>query len=134
MDAGRDQRRSERVFLKSALRVNINSIGSDFLYNLESDNISTKGFFLKSDSPGRFPFTSKSIIEVNIEIERNKKVISFLAKMIRKLSVEEAEAEGATPGIAILLIQISGADKKSLENFVYERLEKLDQETSQGAA
>ena len=61
---GRENRKVKRVKLEEPLKVVIGSIGGDIRYDLVTYDISDTGFFLRHQSPGRFPFSPSSILEV----------------------------------------------------------------------
>lgn len=114
---GREQRRTVRALLKKNLHVTIRSIGSDIQYDLECRDISNRGFFIEFESPGRFPFSLSSIMEVWIELEPGKKIF-FNARMVRIVHPEEALAQGLRAGIAVRVVQIDPADESTLRAFV----------------
>ena len=78
----RDNRRIIRVIIKDSLKVVLGSIGSVIRYTMETKNLSSNGFFLNFEKPGRFPFISSSIIEIWLELEKDS-VIFFNGKVAR---------------------------------------------------
>jgi hypothetical protein len=113
---GKNRRIHTRVFLKKPLRVRLASIGGLVSYQMETSDISHAGFFLDFDRPGRFPFTSESILEVWLALPENK-TIFFNGKMAR-LVLPPDEGKQKETGIAIRIIQISAADEKLLAQFI----------------
>ncbi len=120
-----EHRRNARLVLTKPLHVILGSIGSDVRYELETKDISSKGFFLESDQPGRFPFIPSSIMEIWLEIEPNE-VIFFNCKMSRVLLPEEAENLNESPGIALRIIQIEPEEEKRLTEFLNKKLDEVE--------
>ncbi len=123
---GREHRRNARLILEKPLHVILGSIGSDVHYDLETKDLSTKGFFLESDQPGRFPFTPSSIIEVWLEIAPDD-VVFFNGKISRIIFPEEAETINETAGIAMRIIQIEADEEKRLGEFLAKKLGEMEQ-------
>lgn len=113
----KENRRNVRVDLPRPLRVVMGSIGSEMRYELQTSNISVNGFFLAFDSPGRFPFTPASIMEVWMELEKGS-TIFFNGKMARVVYADDASAKESGPGIAIKIVQIDAQNDKVLRDFV----------------
>ncbi|MBI2601582.1 MAG: PilZ domain-containing protein [Deltaproteobacteria bacterium] len=114
---GREHRRTLRISLQKPLQVIIGSIGSDVRYDLETRDISTRGFFLEFEKPGRFPFTSSSIMEIWLELSPGDSIF-FNGKMARVVLPAEAESQGTNPGIAVRIVQIEPEEEKRLADFV----------------
>lgn len=121
---GREHRRTLRVALEKHLHVLMGSIGSDVRYDLETRDISTRGFFLEFEKPGRFPFTSSSIMEIWLELAPGN-TIFFNGKMARIVFPEEAENQGTSPGIAVRIIQIEPEEEKKLADFVLVKEDEI---------
>ena len=117
MAVGREGRRVRRVTLQEPLRVTMGSIGSGLRYELQTRDVSSNGFFLEFAKPGRFPFTSSSIMEVWLDLENFGRIF-FNGKMARVVFPEDKAAELFGPGIAIRIIQIGLDDEKSLLDFL----------------
>jgi hypothetical protein len=113
----KENRRNVRVDLPRPLRVVMGSIGSEMRYELQTSNISVNGFFLAFDSPGRFPFTPASIMEVWMELEKGN-TIFFNGKMARVVYSDDASAKESGPGIAVKIVQIDAQNDKILRDFV----------------
>lgn len=124
MASNREQRRQVRVILEQPLEVVLGSIGSDVRYNLSTRNLSNSGFFLDFARPGRFPFTTSSIMEIWLTLEPGK-TIFFNGKMVRAVYAIEEEAKETGPGIAIRIIQIEPDQQALLNEFISSRLDDL---------
>ena len=116
---GRENRRTQRIVLKTPLSVVMGSIGSTMRYDMKTRNISTNGFFLDFEKPGRFPFTPSSIMEVWLELEP-KVTIFFNGKMARVVYPEDVKPNDTTggPGIAIKIVQIDKDNENTLREFI----------------
>jgi hypothetical protein len=121
----KEPRRNARLHLESALHVIMGSIGSDVRYNLETKDVTSKGFFIESKQPGRFPFTASSIVEVWLEIDAGT-AIFFNGKISRVIFPEEAETLDEEPGIAIRVIQIEPEEEKRLAEFLNKKLDQME--------
>ncbi len=121
-----EKRRVRRASLTKPLRVVLGSIGSDTRYDLLTYNVSVNGFFLNFERPGRFPFTSASILEVWLEID-SKTTVFFNGKVARVVKKEDIQGNEGNTGIAIKIVQISREDDDALRRFVNKSLE--DQES-----
>ncbi len=119
--ANREQRRQVRVNLEQSLAVELGSIGSEIRYNLTTHNISNNGFFLDYARPGRFPFSSSSIMEIWLKLAPET-TIFFNGKMTRVVSSIEEESKETGPGIAISIIQIEPDQQALLTDFISKRL------------
>jgi hypothetical protein len=118
----REQRRQVRVVLEEPLAVVLGSIGSDVRYSLTTRSLSNGGFFLDFPRPGRFPFSSSSIMEIWLSVETDK-TIFFNGKMVRAIYVIDEEAkETGGPGIAIRIIQIEPDQQAILTEFISKKL------------
>lgn len=120
--SARENRKVQRVELKQPLRVKLRSIGSQMSYELATRNISYTGFFLEFASPGRFPFTRSSIMEVWLEVGSNETVF-FNGKMARV--VNKGEEGSSRPGIAIRIVQIDKDNEDKLRQFIDEKSAEL---------
>lgn len=116
----KDFKRQTSLNQDKALNVIIGSIGSDIRYDLETKDVTTKGFFLNSDQPSRFPFTISSIVEVWLELESNNFVF-FNCKIAKITTIEEAETSGESPGIFFRTIQIDSEEENKLNKFLEQR-------------
>lgn len=121
----KEPRRNARVQLEKALHVIMGSIGSDVRYDFETKDVTTKGFFLESKQPGRFPFTASSIVEVWLEIEPGN-IVFFNGKISKVVFPEEAESIGEPPGISIRIIQIDPDEEKRLGECLNKMLDKIE--------
>lgn len=122
----KEPRRNARLQLEKALHLIMGSIGSDVRYDLETKDVTIKGFFLESKTPGRFPFTSASIVEVWLEIEPTN-IVFFNGKIARIILPEEAEALEEPPGISIRIIQIEPEEEKKLADFLNKKLDQIEE-------
>jgi PilZ domain len=133
MDEGkRENRKMVRLILPSPLKVTIGSLGGDIRYDLETHNLSYTGFFLDFQKPGRFPFTSASIMEVWIELEKGQKIF-FNGKMVRKVMPGEPGSEITGPGIAIQIIQMETATENQLKSFIDRTLLEISKAANKSA-
>ena len=117
----RENRKRKRILLENPLKVTMCSIGAQVKYELKTRNISYGGFFLSYDSPGRFPFTPASIMEVWLELSDDLTVF-FNGKMARVVYPGDSmEAETGT-GIAIRIVQIDHQTEIALREFIDDML------------
>ncbi len=114
---GRENRRNLRLKLKDPLRVIMGSIGAEVRYDLQTRDISNKGFFLDFEAPGRFPFTPSSIMEVWLELEEGNSIF-FNGKMARVVYPTDNAAQESGPGIAVRIVQIEREQEKALLDFI----------------
>lgn len=128
-----DNRRENRVTLKSPLKVVMGSLGTEIRYNLVTKDISTSGFFLAFEKPGRFPFTSESIIEVWLELD-DRTSIFFNGKMARIVLPSDDDATRTGPGIAVRIVQIERNDDKLLKDFIRAAVQEMSDTQQQEAA
>lgn len=120
MQHKRENRKVNRIILEHPIPVKMCSIGAQVKYELLTRNVAQTGFFLEFASPGRFPFTPASIMEVWLEIEENNPIF-FNGKMARVVrSGDPKEAEFGT-GIAIKIVQIDGANEARLRQFLDQK-------------
>lgn len=127
MTTSRDNRRVIRIILTDPCKVVIGSIGNNIRYEMITQNISSTGFFLKFDKPGRFPFGVSSIMEVWLELEPGN-TIFFNGKLARKVNKgDPSEAETGT-GIGIRIVQISKDHEDSLRKFIEKRASEEESE------
>ena len=132
MGSRRENRRVVRLKLGAALRVVMGSIGADVRYDLLTRNISTTGFFLDFEKPGRFPFTAASIMEVWLELEPGNSIF-FNGKMARVVYPNDPQAVETGPGIGIRIVQIDAKNDATLREFIDRKLLE-QQDKSEGAA
>ena len=133
MAVPRENRKKNRLKLSDPLRVIMGSIGSDVRYDLQTRDLSYTGFFLDFESPGRFPFTPSSIMEVWLELEEGN-TIFFNGKMARVVYPTDNMARDTGPGIAIRIVQIDSKFEKSLIEFIKRRLDDEEEESDSGAS
>lgn len=117
--AVRENRKVQRVELSQPLRVKLRSIGSQMSYELATRNISYTGFFLEFASPGRFPFTRSSIMEVWLDLGPSDTVF-FNGKMARV--VNKGDEGHSSPGIAIRIVQIDKDNEDKLRRFIDDKI------------
>lgn len=130
MSSGRkDTRKNGRIKLKSALRVVMGSLGADIRYDLLTRNISHTGFFLDFEKPGRFPFTTASIMEIWLELEPGN-TIFFNGKMARVVFPNDEAAKETGPGIAVRIVQIDAKGEKSLFDFLDRKGKEINDNSS----
>jgi len=129
----KEPRRNARLLMDKALHIIMGSIGSDVRYDLETKDVTSKGFFLESKTPGRFPFTTSSIVEVWLEIEPGNTVF-FNGKISRILLPEEAESLGEPSGIAIRVIQIEPEEEKKFGDFLNKKLDQMEEAEDRNAS
>jgi hypothetical protein len=126
MSARKESRKNNRVKLGSPLRVVMGSIGADVRYDMVSRNISHTGFFLDFEKPGRFPFTSASIMEIWLELEEGN-TIFFNGKMARVVYPSDEAAKETGPGIAVRIVQIDSKNEKALFEFLDRKIRELQE-------
>lgn len=117
MTSPRENRKVQRVILKEPLKVVLCSIGAEVKYELTTRDVSNTGFFLEFDSPGRFPFTPSSIMEVWMQLSVQRSIF-FNGKMARVV-IETEDGRGS--GIAVRIVQIDKENEDLLLQFVHER-------------
>ena len=118
MTTGRkESRRYSRLRLSEPLKVLMGSIGANVRYDLETRNISHTGFFLDFESPGRFPFTAASIMEIWLELEPDNGIF-FNGKMARVVYPGDGAAAETGPGIAVRIVQIDSKNERALHEFI----------------
>ncbi len=117
MSSKKDNRKVGRVKLEHPLKVVIGSIGADVRYDLLTKDISPNGFFLDFESPGRFPFTQASIMEIWLTLTATQ-TIFFNGKMAR--TVYPSNAADSSPGIAVKIVQIKPEHEQMLLDFITE--------------
>ena len=132
MGTRRENRRVIRLKLGAALNVVMGSIGADVRYDLLTRNISTTGFFLDFEKPGRFPFTAASIMEVWLELETGNSIF-FNGKMARVVYPNDPQAIETGPGIGIRIVQIDTKNDGILREFIDRKLSE-QQDKNDGAA
>lgn len=120
---GKENRRHQRIRLDAPLKVVMGSMGSTVRYDLMTKDISSTGFFLAFDKPGRFPFTPSSIMEVWMEMEEGK-TIFFNGKMARIVNPGDPAAADMGPGIAIRIVQIDKENTTLLEDFLTKKIKE----------
>jgi hypothetical protein len=106
-----------RLILDQPLSVSISSLGADVRYDLHTRNVSYTGFFLDFEKPGRFPFTTASIMEIWIELEAGNRIF-FNGKMVRRVMPGEPGSEITGPGIAVRIIQMDSKTEHQLKEFI----------------
>lgn len=129
MTGRKESRKTGRLKLEQPLRVVMGSIGADVKYDMVSRNISHTGFFLDFEKPGRFPFTTASILEVWLELEPGN-TIFFNGKMARVVFPGDDRARDTGPGIAVRIIQIDAKNEKVLFDFIDRKLKELPEKKS----
>lgn len=118
MTAGKkENRRNIRIRLDASLKVVMGSMGSTVRYDLMAKDISSTGFFLAFDRPGRFPFTPSSIMEIWMELEADK-TIFFNGKMARIVKPDDPAAQLMGPGVGIRIVQIDKENETRLKEFL----------------
>lgn len=117
MSSKKENRKVQRVKLRTPLKVSMGSIGAQVRYDLETRSVSVNGFFLEFEKPGRFPFTPASIMEVWLELEPDN-TIFFNGKMARVVHPGDVAANDTGPGIAIRIVQIDRDNEAKLRDYV----------------
>ena len=113
----RENRKMVRLILDQPLSVSISSLGADVRYDLQTRNVSYTGFFLDFEKPGRFPFTTASIMEIWLELEAGNRIF-FNGKMVRRVMPGEPGSEITGPGIAVRIIQMDSKTEHQLKEFI----------------
>lgn len=121
MERNRENRRNGRVVLEQPLKVVMCSLGAQVKYQLMTRDVSSTGFFLEFDSPGRFPFTMASIMEVWMELDEAT-TIFFNGKLARIVHQEDVHALENGPGIAIHIVQIDKKNEVELNRFISHKM------------
>ena len=124
----RENRKMVRLLLEQPMAVSIGSLGADVRYELQTRNISYTGFFLDFEKPGRFPFTSASIMEIWIELEKDNRIF-FNGKMVRKVMPGEPGSEITGPGIAVRIIQMDTKTENRLKEFIDRKVAEKQEKT-----
>jgi hypothetical protein len=124
----RENRKMVRLLLEQPMAVSIGSLGADVRYELQTRNISYTGFFLDFEKPGRFPFTSASIMEIWIELEKDNRIF-FNGKMVRKVMPGEPGSEITGPGIAVRIIQMDTKTENRLKDFIDRKVVERQEKT-----
>jgi hypothetical protein len=122
VEGRRENRKLVRLIMDHHVRVSIGSLGSDVRYELQTKNISYTGFFLDYEKPGRFPFTSSSIMDISIQLSKDLK-IEFNGKMVRRVMPGEPGSEITGPGIAVKIVQIDTKTEQKLKDFIDRTIE-----------
>ncbi len=130
MSVRKDSRKVGRLKLSEHLKVVMGSLGSDVRYDMWSKNISHTGFFLDFDRPGRFPFTTASIMEIWLELEPGN-TIFFNGKMARVVFPGDAAAADTGPGIAVRIVQIDSKNEKVLFDFIDRKFKEIEAKKAQ---
>ncbi len=120
----KESRKVGRLKLKEQLKVVMGSLGSDVRYDMGSRNLSHTGFFLDFEKPGRFPFTTASIMEIWLELEPGN-TIFFNGKMARVVFPNDAAAAETGPGIAVRIVQIDTKNEKALFEFIERTFKEM---------
>tara|TARA_B100001094_G_scaffold316585_1_gene358007 strand:+ start:688 stop:1077 length:390 start_codon:yes stop_codon:yes gene_type:complete len=113
----RENRKVRRILTEQPLQVTVCSIGAQVKYELTTSNISYSGFFLSFDSPGRFPFTPASIMEVWLHLSENL-MIFFNGKMARVVYPGDPMESETGTGIAIRIVQIDAKTDAALREYI----------------
>lgn len=124
MSGRKESRRNGRLKLIEPLRVVMGSLGADVRYDLLTRNVSHTGFFLDFEKPGRFPFTTASIMEIWLELEAGN-TIFFNGKMARVVFPNDEAAKDTGPGIAVRIVQIDSRNEKALFEFLDRKHKEL---------
>lgn len=133
MSQGRkESRKVGRLKLTEQLKVVMGSMGSDVRYDMGTRNLSHTGFFLDFEKPGRFPFTTASIMEIWLELEPGN-TIFFNGKMARVVYPTDPQAADTGPGIGVRIVLIDAKNEKSLFEYI-DRKFKEKQEKANNVA
>jgi hypothetical protein len=124
----RENRKVGRVILSEPLRVVMCSIGAQVRYELVTQNISFSGFFLQFDSPGRFPFTPASIMEVWLVLD-HETTLFFNGKMARVVHHGDPTESETGTGIAIQIVQIDKKNDEILRDFIESKHQEQREKT-----
>lgn len=117
-DAKKPLPRSERQVPSSPYSVTVRSIGSvggQFQYPVQATDLSETGLFLYFDTPEKFPFNPKSILEVWVSVEDVPEPIFFNGKIARTVW---SDTDHGQPGIAIRIIQIDEANRSAYDQLL----------------
>ena len=115
----KENRKIFRVRLDDPLEVEVASIGSPLRYELVTQDISLRGFFLEFEAPARFPFLRSSILEVWLKMPSGEKLF-FNGKIARVVHSVESSGD-MRKGIAISIVQITSDVKDVLQRFIAEK-------------
>ncbi|MBC61894.1 MAG: hypothetical protein CMP11_05505 [Zetaproteobacteria bacterium] len=113
-----------RVMIKRPVEIVLCSIGSDVTYDLSSKNLSAHGFFIEFDEPGRFPFTTSSLLEVWIKISDEQTV--FFNGKIDRIAKKDETSDILATDIYVEIVQITAQDQEMLKNFISENTDNID--------
>jgi len=125
----KESRRNGRIKLGEPLRVVMGSLGADVRYDLATRNVSHTGFFLDFEKPGRFPFTTASIMEIWLELEPGN-TIFFNGKMARVVFPNDEAAKETGPGIAVRIVQIDAKNEKALFDYLDRKIKERDEKAN----
>lgn len=115
-DARKPLPRSERQVPAAPYSVTIRSIGGQFQYPVMATDLSETGLFLYFDTPEKFPFNPKSILEVWITVDQDPRPIFFNGKIARTVWSKEGDSDH--PGIAIRIIQIDSDNRSAYDSLL----------------
>lgn len=112
----KESRKIFRVRLDEPLGVEVSSIGSPLRYQLVTEDISLRGFFLEFDAPARFPFLHSSILEVWLKMPSGERIFfnGKIARVVQSLQ----DSSDMRKGIAIRIVQIEPEAKEVLQRFI----------------
>ncbi len=130
--AKRENRRVIRIHLDEPLKIILGSIGVNVRYEMLTNNISSNGFFLNFEKPGRFPFTPSSIMEVWLELG-NGETIFFNGKMARVVYESDPIAVENGPGIAVRIVQIDSDNELKLTEYIDTKVDEMERVNKESA-
>jgi len=78
-----EKRKLPRIEVHQSLRVYVKSIGSNVEYELQADNISSRGINLVGRQSISYPFNSSTLLDVWVQIkDKQNSVIYFTGKIV----------------------------------------------------
>lgn len=113
--------RAKRIASDNGLVVESRTIGTEMVYNLETDNLSRTGFLLNTGAYRKVPFQVNTILEMKVDTRGKvfREPVSCLGKIVR-LEAEDAPDEDGRRmrryGIAI--VQMEGSNMEAWDKVV----------------
>lgn len=128
----KENRKIFRVRLEKPLKVEVASIGSPLRYELLTQDISLRGFFLEFEAPARFPFLRSSILEIWLKMPEGESLF-FNGKVARVVHSLESSGD-LRKGIAISIVQIEPEIREVLQRFIAQQQAEQNLSVEAGAA
>jgi hypothetical protein len=113
--------RAKRIASDDGLVVESRTIGTEMVYNLETDNLSRTGFLLNTGAYRKVPFQVNTILEMKIDTRCKmfREPVTCLGKIVRLESEGMPDEDGRRMrryGIAI--VQMEGSNMEAWDKVV----------------